>query len=145
MINNTIIFILLNFLVGFMSDIVLNDLSTNYGIVSSLKSYFYKQSILKCAVEAGLTIVLALLITMFISLILFKFIMPYNLFSLSQFLILAFSLGYIIDIFIEKNKIFGNRLNEYYKQVGGGLWGGLAFVFSIVISYFIQTNILPLI
>ena len=145
MINNTIIFILLNFLVGFMSDIVLNDLSTNYGIVSSLKSYFYKQSILKCAVEAGLTIVLALLITMFVSFILFKFIMPYNLFSLSQFLILAFSLGYIIDIFIEKNKIFGNRLNEYYKQVGGGLWGGLAFVFSIVISYFIQTNILPLI
>lgn len=145
MINNTIIFILLNFLVGFMSDIVLNDLSTNYGIVSSLKSYFYKQSILKCAVEAGLTIVVALLITMFVSFILFKFIMPYNLFSLSQFLILAFSLGYIIDIFIEKNKIFGNRLNEYYKQVGGGLWGGLAFVFSIVISYFIQTNILPLI
>jgi hypothetical protein len=145
MINNTIIFILLNFLVGFMSDIVLNDLSTNYGIISSLRSYFYKQSILKCAFEAGLTIIIALFITMFVSLILFKFIVPYNLFSLGQFSILAFSLGYIIDILIEKNKIFGNRLNEYYKQVGGGFWGGLAFVFSIIISYFIQRNILPLI
>ena len=144
MINKAVIFIILNFLVGFMSDIILNDLSTNYGIIFSLKSYFYKQSIIKCAIEAGLTIVIALLITMFISFILFKFIMPYNLFSLGQFLILAFSLGYLIDIFIEKNKIFGNRLNDYYKQVGGGFWGGLAFVFSIFISYFIQKNILSL-
>ena len=33
---------------------------------------------------------------------------------------------------------FGNELDLYYKVAGAGLWGALAFVFSIIISYIIQ-------
>jgi len=134
MINKTIIFVLLNFLVGFISDIFLNDLSTYYGFITSLQSYFYKQSIIVCAFEAGITIVIALILTMLLSTVLFGFVMPNNLESLSKFCVIAFVLGYGLDILIDKMKIFGNRLNEYYKAVGAGLWGAIAFIFAIIIS-----------
>lgn len=145
MINEIIIFILLNFFVGFFSDIVLNDLSTNYGIIKSLQPYFYKQSIISCAIAAGLTIVIALLITMVISKMLFKYFYPNNFNSLIHFTVLAFGLGYIIDIIIEKTKIFGNRLDAFYREFGAGFWGATAFIFAILISYYIQTIILQLI
>jgi hypothetical protein len=144
MINKVFLFIILNFFVGFFSDIVLNFLSTNYGIIKSLQPYFYHQSVLKCAFDAGLTIVIALIITMLVTTFLLGYTVPFNLYSLGIYCIYAFCLGYLMDILIEKMKIFGNRLDAYYKQVGGGFWGGLAFVFSILISYFIQTKILPL-
>lgn len=139
--KSIIIFTFLNFAVSFMSDIILNDLSTNFNIVPSLKSYFYKQSILKSAFDAGMTILFALVITMFFSYFLFGFVIPNNFTNLIYFSILAFLIGYILDILIYKFKIFGDRLNVYYKTLGAGFWGGLAFVFSIVISYFIQKNI----
>ena len=136
-----IIFMFLNFAVSFMSDIILNDLSTNFNIVTSLKSYFYKQSIIKSAFDAGITILFALVITMLFSYFLFGFVIPNNFTNLIYFSILAFLIGYILDVLIYKLKIFGNRLNIYYQQLGAGFWGGLAFVFSIVISYFIQKYI----
>jgi hypothetical protein len=139
--KSIIIFTFLNFAVSFMSDIILNDLSTNFNMVTSLKSYFYKQSIIKSAFDAGITILFALVITMFFSYFLFGFVIPNNFTNLFYFCILAFFIGYILDILIDKLKIFGDRLNIYYKQLGAGFWGGLAFVFSIVISYFIQKYI----
>ena len=139
--KSIIIFIFLNFVVSFMSDIILNDLSTNFNIIKPLQSYFYKQSIIKCAFDAGATVLFALVINMFFSYVLFGFIIPNNFTNLIYFCILAFFIGYILDILIYKFKIFGVRLNVYYKKLGAGLWGSLAFVFSIVISYFIQKYI----
>ena len=139
--RSIIIFMFLNFAVSFASDIILNDLSTNFNIVKSLQSYFYKQSIIKCASDAGITILFALVINMFFSYFLFGFLIPKTLTDLFYFCILAFLLGYILDILIYKFQIFGDRLNVYYKTLGAGFWGGLAFVFSIVISYFIQKYI----
>lgn len=139
--KSIIIFMFLNFAVSFMSDIILNDLSTNFNIVTSLKSYFYKQSIIKSAFDAGMTILFALVITMIFSYLLFGFVIPNTFTNLIYFCILAFFIGYILDILIYKFQIFGNRLNIYYKTLGAGFWGGLAFVFSIVISYFIQKYI----
>ena len=55
-----------------------------------------------------------------------------------KFILISFPLGYVIDIIIDKFKIFGNDLDLYYKIAGAGLWGALAFVFSIIISYIIQ-------
>ena len=138
--KSTIIFLFLNFAVSFMSDIILNDLSTNYNIIKPLQSYFYKHSIIKSAFDAGITVLFALVINMFFSYFLFGFIVPNNFTNLIYFCILAFFIGYIIDILIYKLNIFGNRLNIYYKKLGAGLWGALAFVFSIIISYFIQKN-----
>jgi len=139
--KSIIIFIFLNFVVSFMSDIILNDLSTNFNIIKPLQSYFYKQSIIKTAFDAGATVLFALVINMFFSYVLFGFIIPNNFTNLIYFSILAFFIGYILDILIYKFKIFGVRLNVYYKKLGAGLWGSLAFVFSIVISYFIQKYI----
>ena len=100
-----------------------------------------KQSIIKCAFDAGATILFALVINMFFSYVLFGFVVPNNVTNLFYFCILAFLIGYILDILIYKFKIFGDRLDVYYKTLGAGFWGGLAFVFSIVVSYFMQKNI----
>lgn len=139
--KSIIVFMFLNFAVSFMSDIILNDLSTNFNIVNSLQPYFYKQSIIKCAFDAGLTVLFALVINMIFSYFLFGFIIPNNFTNLIYFCGLAFLIGYIMDILIYKFKVFGDRLDVYYKKLGAGFWGALAFVFSIVISFFIQKYI----
>lgn len=139
--KSIIVFVFFNFAVSFISDIILNDLSTNFNIVTSLQPYFYKQSIIKCAFDAGLTVLFALVINMFFSYFLFGFIIPNNFTNLIYFCLLAFFIGYIMDILIYKFKVFGDRLNVYYKKLGAGFWGALAFVFSIVISFFIQKYI----
>ena len=137
---NPLLFLFINFSVAFVSDIVLNDLSIHFNLLKSLQPYFHNQSILKCAFDAGLTVVIALLITMLFSYYLFGFDVPNKSKQLIYFCILAFVLGYIIDIVIYKFKLF-NGLDNYYKIYGAGLWGGIAFVFSILISYFLQKHI----
>ena len=136
---NALHFIVLNFFVGFFSDIVLNV--TN--IVTSLKSYFTNKTIIESAIYAGITIVCALIVTMFLSDILFHFAVPNNLQELMKFSALAFFIGYISDYFIYYMHVFGNRLDLYYKTLGIGFWGAMAFLFSILISYFIQKYIIP--
>lgn len=143
-----IVFIIIVFIVSALSDILLNLLSRNsltkeynLKIILSLKPYFKNKTIIKSAVYAGITIIVALLINMFISKTIFGFYLPYNINDLIKFIGIAFPLGYVIDILIDKYKIFGNKLDLYYKVAGAGLWGALAFVFSIIISYLIQNII----
>ena len=138
---NPFLFLFTNFEVAFVSDIVLNDLSTRSKIFYSLRPYFYKQSIVKCGLAAGITVVAALLPTMFAFYLATGTFVPHNSTTLLQFSLLAFILGVILDIFICKMKIFGNRLDDFYKEYGAGFLGGAAFVFSVVISYFIQKNL----
>ena len=140
-----IIFIIIIFIISALSDIILNFLSRNslikkynLKIILSLKPYFKNKSIIKSAIYAGLTIVVALLINILISKNIFGFYIPSNNNELIKFICLAFPLGYAIDIIIDKFKIFGNDLHLYYKVAGAGLWGALAFVFSIIITYIIQ-------
>ena len=137
MINKIILFILLNFFLAFISDLVLNYISTNYGIVKSLKPYFQKNSVIGAATAAGITIVVALLINMLFSYLIFGFAIPKDNKELLYFSILAFVLGYIIDVCIYKMKIFGTSLDPFYKEVGAGFWGATAFLFTIIISFFI--------
>ena len=136
------LFVLINFFVGFFSDIILNYLSTNNGqkffkseIIKSLRPYFDKRSLLKAAVDAGLTVVIVLILCMLIAHLLFGVSTPNTIFELGGFLILCFILGYVADILIEKTHIFGNDLDEYYRIAGAGFWGALALVFSVIISY----------
>ena len=140
-----ILFILINFIVSAISDLFLNlltrkPLSTlhNSKIILSLKSYFKNKSMIESSIYAGLTIVIALLINIVISKNITGIFVPKNNLELLKFLLIAFPLGYIIDIIIDKWKIFGNDLDLYYKIAGAGLWGSLAFVFSIIISYIIS-------
>jgi uncharacterized membrane protein YGL010W len=136
-------FLLLNFIVAFVSDIILNDLSTNYNIISSLKPYFRNESILVSAFYAGLTIEFGLLVTIMIYFSMFHKLLPNNATMVIYFCIIAFVVGYITDYLIYKWHIFGNRLDTYYKELGYGFWGSIAFLFSIFISYFIQIKIIP--
>ena len=131
---NVFIFIVLNFLIGFISDIVLNI--TN--IVPTLKSYFANKTILQSAAYAGLTIIVALLFVMGFSKVLFGFLIPNTNAELVKYSILAFTLGFLIDIFIYKMKVFGSSLDLYYKTSGAGFWGAASLLFSILISYFAQ-------
>lgn len=131
------LFLFLNFVVSFLSDILLNK----GNLVPSLNTYFYNQSSLKTAMDAGITVLLAVVITMGISFVVFRFSEPTNIKSLSYFCILAFLVGYVMDVFIYKFNVFEDRLNEYYKTMGVGLWGGLALIFSIVVSFVLQKYI----
>ena len=62
---NLYTFIFINFIVSFISDIILNDLSqSSYidsPIIKSLQPYFQKKSIVEAAFYAGLTVVLTLI------------------------------------------------------------------------------------
>jgi len=138
---NTFFFLFINFVVAFVSDIILNDLSSRSKAFYSLRPYFYKQSIVKCGIAAGITIVVALLPTMFAFYLATGTFVPDNSTTLLQFSLLAFILGAALDILIYKMNIFGNRLDDFYKEYGAGFLGGAAFVFSVVISYFIQKNL----
>ncbi len=135
MLIKIILFVILNFFIAFLSDLILNYLSTNYGIVGSLKPYFHKKSVLGAGIYAGLTIIFALFINMLLSYFIFGFVIPDSYKELLYFCILAFILGYVIDVCIYKLKIFGNSLDLFYKEVGAGLWGALAFLFTIIISF----------
>ena len=141
--NLCIEFILINFFVSCLSDILLNYLSRIKVFnlpkpIIALRSYFkHYDNLLLTAVYAGLTIITVLLITMLFSKLVFGFFTPGNKYYLIQFLSLALPLGYIADIFIYKYKVFGNTLDPYYKVAGAGLFGALAFAASIISSYFL--------
>ena len=142
-----IIFIIINFIISALSDIILNLLSSsliakkyNFKIILSLKPYFKNKSIIESAVYAGLTIICALLITILASKTFLGFYIPNNNNELIKFIFIAFLIGYVADIIIDRFKIFGNELELYYKTAGAGLWGALAFIFSIIISYLISNQ-----
>ena len=63
---------------------------------------------------------------------------------LVKYCVLGYILGYIIDMLIEKLSIFGKSLDKFYEIVGSGHSGAAAFVVSIIMSYFLQNNLLPL-
>ena len=141
---NLYTFAFINFIVGFISDIVLNDLSKssyiNSPIIKSLQPYFEKKLIIEAGFYAGLTVVLSLIPI----LILHKYLLPIlNIPELLLLIILGFIIGCLVDILIEKIDIFGSTLHIYYKLAGSGFYGGLAIVFSIITSYILQIYLLP--
>jgi hypothetical protein len=139
---NIFTFILLNFLVGFISDIILNDLSSRIKFLNSLIPYFEDKSIIVAALYAGITIVSAIIPLLNLSNLLFKFYIPLDFKGLLKYLVLSYIIGFIYDYLIYKLNIFDN-LDKYYEQVGAGHWGAIAFIFSIVISLIIQKYIIP--
>ena len=118
----------INFIIGFISDIVLNVLS-RYNvteILSSLLPYFKENGVLKSALLAGLTTYISAYITLVV---------------FGQSIIGAFIVGYILDIIIDKYNIFGDSLKPYYKIAGAGFWGGVAIMFAMIVSLFVLKKI----
>ena len=144
-------FIFVNFIVSIVSDIVLNDISNppqpfpfSSKIIDSLVPYFKNKSIVLSGIYAGITICLTLIGVCILSKVLFDFYVPYTLYDLLKFCVLAFPIGFVVDIGIDKLKIFGKSLDPYYKVAGAGFWGAIAFVFSIIISYVLQKYLIPI-
>jgi hypothetical protein len=155
--NTVSVILLIYFFIGFLSDLVLNYLSRQSyapATVKALEIYFERKEIKSASwraiisgVNAGLTIVGVLLVVMG----LFKLTSasasvssasasawhPTTPTQLLYFLLLAFPIGWIADVVIYKTELFGPSLNPYYKIAGAGLWGALAFIFSILSSYFL--------
>ena len=143
---NSKTFVFINFIVGFISDIILNDLSRKPAsaifpskMIQSLNSYFISKSIIQAAIYAGITVIVILIPTMILFNLYFDVFENKILFTGCSFVV-----GFISDIIIDKMNIFGNTLKPYYKLAGSGFWGGLAIAFSVVISYLIQIYLLPI-
>ena len=141
---NIYTFIFINFIVSFISDIILNDLSNssyiNSPIIKSLQPYFKNKLIIEAAFYAGLTVILTLIPIV----IMHKYLLPLlKIPEILLIILLGFIIGYLVDILIEKLDIFGTTLHHYYKLAGSGFYGGLAIVFSIIISYILQIYLLP--
>ena len=144
-------FVFIVFVVSVIADITLNDLSrkplSNYiksPIILSLRSYFEKKSILFAGVYAGITIVLALFASMFVSKYLQKTTIPRNWNELCLFMVISFPIGYIFDVFIAEFNIFGASLQPYYKATSPGLWGAIAFEVAILVGFLIHKYLLPI-
>ena len=140
-------FIFLNFMVSLFSDIVLNDLTRlgKFENINTLKPYFENKYILEAGFYAGITVVSCLILLVFLSKKILNFYVPNNFDELFYFILFAYPLGYYYDFLIYKYKIFGNSLEKYYKKLGVGHWGGIAFVFSIIISFILQKYFIKLI
>ena len=134
-------FILINGFVGFFSDMVLNGLS-NYKLMNlnTLRPYFNHHSIVGAATLASITTMVVVYIICFLYKSLYDKYLPETNRERIVFVILTFIIGYIADVLIHRLNIFP-KLKLYYKLVGGGLWGGLAITFSVILSYLILYNI----
>ena len=144
--HHLMIILLLNFFIGFVSDIGLNYLSRQSYSPESIKAleFYFKRKTIKTepartiisAINAGLTVLICLMVIMVISKLLFGFAFPTSLKQLYPYLPLTFLLGYLADVLIYKMELFGDTLNPYYKASGGaGLWGALSIIFSVLLSY----------
>jgi hypothetical protein len=131
------IFILVAFVVGFICDVVLNDLSRRTKLFSSLKPYYDSESITKLAIYSGIIISVATIILMLLFFMFFKKYLPTNMFEILIFFLIAYIWGYILDVVIDRTELFGKSLKPFYKEFGSGNSGAIAFIFALVLSLFI--------
>ena len=131
-----LLFILINFCVAYVSDNVLNDLSKYSKIkaFSSLSSYFKNKSIVVAGVYAGLTVAIATIALMFLYRMIFNEYLPTDSGTLTAYFVMAYAIGYALDVFIYKMNIF-NNLQPFYNEVGAGNGGALSFLFSLAVSF----------
>ena len=140
-----IFFVVINFCVAYVSDNVLNDLSKHSKIKAfkSLSPYFKKKSIVGAGIYAGLTIAVATILLMILYNTIFNSYLPNTSsfkYSSSTFMayfvffIIAYFIGYALDVFIYKMNIFDN-LQTFYKEVGAGNGGAISFIFSLTLSF----------
>jgi hypothetical protein len=131
-----ILFVLINLCVAYVSDNVLNDLSkySNIKAFSSLAPYFKNKSIVVAGIYAGLTVAIATLALMLLYRMIFNVYLPNAPSTYFVFFVMAYAIGYALDVFIYKMNIF-NNLQPFYNEVGAGNGGALSFLFSLSLSF----------
>lgn len=149
-----LLYVIINFCVAYVSDNILNDLSKYSKIkaFTSLSPYFKKKSIVGAGIYAGLTVAVATILLMMLYNIIFNTYLPnsssFKYFSSAFmvyfiFFILAYFIGYGLDVFIYRMNIFDN-LQPFYHEVGAGNGGALSFLFSLVVSFILLKMVIYL-
>ena len=134
MTRRILLFAAILFAVGFLSDVVLHAVHKRW--VPSLAPYFRGQGYIWPGLAAGVTLLVALVPTLFLSQLLFGNPLPQGTNKeMIGFLLLAACVGAAIDWLIYKTRFFGGRLDLYYKTLGAGFWGAAAYVFALVVSW----------
>lgn len=143
-----IIILILLFLIGFISDIILQYLGTKNKKINLFKPYWDYYGKFNAAIVAGIISMVFGMFFLLISIGLYKLIYSSSVYSLSFVIfssIMAFILGIIFDILCNYNNWFGKIFRNWYDEMGvinASLWsGGLTFSF-LNISTLLITSIL---
>ena len=131
-----VLFVIINFFVSYVSDNVLNDLSkyTPYKAFTSLAPYFKNKSIVVAGIYAGITVAFATTLLLLFTRFFLNTYLPVTNSDFALTILIAYVIGYALDVFIYKMNLFDN-LEPFYKIVGAGNGGALSFLFSLVISF----------
>lgn len=143
--RTALLFVIINFCVAYVSDNILNDLSKHSKIKAfkSLLPYFKEKTIVGAGIYAGLTVAVATIILMLLYKIIFNTYLPdtesltyfFSVFMMYfTFFVIAYIIGYLLDVFIYRMNIFDN-LEPFYNKVGAGNGGALSFLFSLSVSF----------
>ena len=131
-----VLFVIINFCVSYVCDNVLNDLSkyTQYKAFTSLAPYFKNKSIVVAGIYAGITVAFATTLLLLFNRLFLNTYLPNSRYEFIITIVIAYAIGYALDVFIYKMNIFDN-LQPFYKTVGAGNGGALSFLFSLIISF----------
>ena len=131
-----VLFVIINFCVSYVSDNVLNDLSKYmpYKAFTSLAPYFKNKSIVVAGIYAGITVAFATTLLLLFTRFFLNTYLPVTNSDFALTILIAYIIGYALDVFIYKMNLFDN-LEPFYKIVGAGNGGALSFLFSLVISF----------
>jgi len=131
-----VLFVIINFCVSYVSDNVLSDLSkyTPYKVFTSLAPYFKNKSIVVAGIYAGITVAFATILLLLFTHFFLNTYLPVTNSDFAVTILVAYVIGYALDVFIYKMNLFDN-LEPFYKIVGAGNGGALSFIFSLVVSF----------
>jgi hypothetical protein len=130
-------FLFVVFVVAFICDVILNDLSRRTKVLASIRPFYDSDSITKLAIYSGIIISSATILLMLIFFAVFKKYLPSNMFEILIFFLMAYIVGYILDVLIDKTELLGKSIKPFYKEFGSGNSGAVAFMFMLVVSLFI--------
>ena len=131
-----VLFIIINFCVSYVSDNVLNDLSkyTHVKAFTSLAPYFKNKPIVLAGIYAGITVAFATILLLLFTRQFLNTYLPTTNSDFAVTILIAYVIGYALDVFIYKMNLFDN-LEPFYNTVGAGNGGALSFIFSLVVSF----------
>jgi hypothetical protein len=131
-----VLFIIINFCVSYVSDNVLSDLSkyTHVKAFTSLAPYFKNKPIVLAGIYAGITVAFATTLLLLFNRLFLNTYLPTTNSEFAATILIAYVIGYALDVFIYKMNLFDN-LEPFYKIVGAGNGGALSFIFSLIVSF----------
>jgi len=133
-----VLFVIINFCVSYVSDNVLSDLSkyTHVKAFTSLAPYFKNKPIVLAGIYAGITVAFATILLLLFTHLFLNTYLPVTNSEFAVTILVAYVIGYALDVFIYKMNLFDN-LEPFYKIVGTGNGGALSFIFSLVVSFIV--------